>query len=180
MKKEFIFLFSIFNSMCYAIQDAEYKKPVQALLNQHPLCISALDWPISLNTREDIWAHAQMNALSDAGLAVSKTSSGKQIWELSKMGRNYFTAGQGFCYGIVTVQTIVQTYHQDKFIVVEFKYTLSNAPLWANHKSIRTSNTDLDNILEGINKTVLKVKLLKSNNGNLVLMSGIEPTEIDY
>lgn len=146
-----ILLFSLPLS-CNAGQKSQYFELIQQSLNQQSLCLGERQWPVSIRTGTDRWINAKMEALVNAGLITSHVKAGRKIWELTPYGQASFIKHHDFCYGTMRVRTIraISTDHTG-VTYVTFTYYIYALPAWAKNHSVRVANTDLDNLVMGIN-----------------------------
>ncbi|EKT62919.1 hypothetical protein [Providencia burhodogranariea] len=178
MRILFIIFIMQFTTQAYSYDNAEYQKKIQDFYNKQPLCLGPTKWPVSVIIGNDLWLNAKMESFVESGLAFSHLKSGEKIWELSRNGKHEFSKGLGFCYGKIKVKSIENIYTNNQGItIVEFKYLINNLPAWAKNKSIRFSNTDLDNIISGIDNVRYQAIFKWSNRSGLTLYS--EPEQVD-
>lgn len=172
------FLIPLISSFSYANKNNEYYHGIQSFFDNQNLCIGPLEWPVIIITDQDYWINTQMASLVDAKLAILKIENNKKIWSLSDKGKKEFIISKGFCYGPLIINKIESVdVRSNGLIIVTFKYTINNIPDWAMNKSVLFANSELNNLISGINNVNYKASFLVSNRGDIVMHS--EPEQLD-
>ena len=168
-----------FLSFCsHAGDKSPYYYLIQQSLNQQHLCLGEKQWPVSIRAGTDQWVNAKMEALVDAGLITSHLKAERKIWELTTYGHASFTRHHDFCYGTMHVRAIKAVSTDKKGMAdVTFTYYIHALPDWAKNHSVRVANTDLDNLVMGIDSVRYQALFNTDNQGNLRLIS--EPEQLD-
>lgn len=65
----------------------------------------------------------------------------------------------------------------DGLIIVIFKYTIDNIPDWTMNKSVLCANSELNNLISGVNNVNYKASFLVNSRGDIVMHS--EPEQLD-
>ena len=119
-----------------------------------------------------------MEAFVDAGLITSHVKAARKLWELTPYGQASFTKHHDFCYGTMRVRTInaVSTDHAG-VTAVTFTYYIHALPDWAKNHSVRVANTDLDNLVMGVDSVRYQALFNTDNQGTPRLIS--EPEQLD-
>jgi len=171
-------LFFFLPLSCYAERKSQYLELIQQSLNQQSLCLGEKQWPVSIRTGTDRWINAKMEALVDAGLITSHVKAGRKIWELTPYGQSSFIKHHDFCYGTLRVKTL-KAISIDKTgaTYVTFTYYIHALPAWAKNHSVRVANTDLDNLVMGINSVRYQALFDTNKQGKPHLIS--EPEQLD-
>jgi len=171
-------LFFFLPLSCYAERKSQYLELIQQSLNQQSLCLGEKQWPVSIRTGTDRWINAKMEALVDAGLITSHVKAGRKIWELTPYGQSSFIKHHDFCYGTLRVKTL-KAISTDKTgaTYVTFTYYIHALPAWAKNHSVRVANTDLDNLVMGINSVRYQALFDTNKQGKPHLIS--EPEQLD-
>lgn len=168
-----------FLSCCaHAMDKSPYSDLIQQSLNQQSLCLGEKQWPVSIRAGTDVWINAKMEALVDAGLIISHMEAGQKIWELTPYGQALFKKHHDFCYGTLRVRAI-KTISSDKegITYVTFTYYIQGLPEWAKNHSVRIANTDLDNLVMGVD--TVRYQALFSSNSQGVIHLISEPEQLD-
>lgn len=174
----FVFLIPLINGFSYGHKNSEYYHGIQSFFDNQNLCIGPLEWPVIIMIGQDNWINTQMTSLMDAKLATIKIENNKKIWSLSDKGKKEFIISKGFCYGPLIIKKIESVdVKSDGVIVVTFKYTINNIPDWAMNKSVLFANSELNNLISGINNVNYKASFLVNNRGDIVMHS--EPEQLD-
>ncbi|MCK6964524.1 CpmK protein [Enterobacter bugandensis] len=119
-----------------------------------------------------------MEALVDAGLSTSHVLAGRKIWELTPYGRRSFSEHHDFCYGTMRVRKITAHSTDNAGITkVTFTYYIQSLPSWSKSHSVRVANTDLDNLVTGVDSVRYQAYVLTDKRGTLRLAS--EPEQLD-
>lgn len=163
---------------CHAGHASQYVELIQQSLNQQSLCLGEKQWPVSIKTGTDQWINAKMEALVDAGLITSHVKAGWKIWDMTPYGQASFIKHHDFCYGALRVRTI-KTVSTDNAGVtyVTFTYYVHALPAWAKNHSVRVANTDLDNLVMGIDSVRYQALFETDKQGSPRLIS--EPEQLD-
>lgn len=181
MRILFLLLITLTSIHTYGQNNVVYHKKIQKILNKQALCIGPTNWPISIDIGSDLWINAQMQSFVDAGLAISQKEKGRIIWTLSESGHQAFIKGNGFCYGTMIVRSIKDVQlSKNGLITVIFTYSIEDLPNWAENPSIRFSNTDLDNLISGIDNIRYQAILKEGVHGNIKLDGELEQLELYY
>jgi len=163
---------------CHAGQKSQYLELIQQSLNQQSLCLGEKQWPVSIRTGTDRWINAKMEALVDAGLIASHVKAERKIWELTPYGRASFIKHHDFCYGTLRVRAITAVSTDNTGVTyVIFTYYIHALPAWAKNRSVRVANTDLDNLVMGINSVRYQALFDTNKQGTPRLIS--EPEQLD-
>ena len=162
----------------HAGDKSPYHYLIQQSLNQQPLCLGEKQWPVSIKAGTDRWINAKMEALVDAGLITSHIKAGKKIWELTPYGQASFTKHHDFCYGTMRVRAIKAVSTDNAGVTdVTFTYYIHALPAWAKNHSVRVANTDLDNLVMGVDSVRYQALFNTDTKGNVRLIS--EPEQLD-
>ena len=155
-----------------------YRRLIEQSLNQQPLCLGEDHWPVSIKLGSDRWINAKMEALVDAGLITSQVAAGKKSWNLTQYGHTSLSKKHDLCYGTMRVRKILKT-QQDRsgITLVTFTYYIHGLPDWAKNQSVRVANTDLDNLVTGIDSVRYQANFSQDNRGKEYLLN--EPEQID-
>ena len=146
-----------------------YKSAINTYYSAHPACL--FSQPIQFPTQKttsDTSATAPYDALVDQGLLVRTTAekkvliiASKQVtnYDLSSNGRSAWTAdttqpGFGnFCYGHRSVSTIDSSSPTTSDVgattTINYHYTFSDAPSWANAAETKNAFPNVANDLSG-------------------------------
>ncbi|WP_255473670.1 CpmK protein [Pantoea sp. paga] len=163
---------------CCAGYKSQYRELIQQSLKRQSLCLGEKQWPVSIRTGTDRWINAKMEALVDAGLIIAHVKAGSKIWQLTPYGQASFTKYHDFCYGTMRVRSIKAVSTDKKGMAdVTFTYYIHALPDWAKNHSVRVANTDLDNLVMGIDSVRYQALFNTDNQGNLRLIS--EPEQLD-
>ena len=168
-----------FLSFCgHAGDKRPYYYLIQQSLNQQPLCLGEKQWPVSIKAGTERWINAKMEALVDAGLITPHIETGKKIWNLTEYGRRLFSKKHDFCYGTIRVRAISKNQTgKGGITLVEFTYYIDALPAWAKNHSIRVANTDLDNLVTGIDSVRYMAKFSQDSRGKMKMLN--EPEQLD-
>ena len=171
-----ILLFSLV-SHCIAGSELHYRQLIEHSLNKQPLCLGKR-WPVSIQIGSDQWTNAKMEALVDAGLINSREKSGRKTWMLTQYGQASLSKEHDFCYGVMRVRTL-QDIQTDRTGVthVTFTYFIQGIPAWAKNASVRVANTDLDNLVTGIDSVRYEARFTHEPRGTTRLLA--EPEQMD-
>ncbi|WBG93123.1 CpmK protein [Pantoea piersonii] len=161
-----------------AASETLYRELIQHSFNQQSLCLGEKQWPVSIKTGSDRWVNAKMEALVDAGLLTSQVKAGRKVWELTPYGQVSFRRHHDFCYGAMRVRDIkaVSTDHSG-VTNVTFTYYIHALPAWAKNHSVRVANTDLDNLVMGVDKVRYQALFSTERQKKIRLIS--EPEQLD-
>ncbi|HBX5729622.1 CpmK protein [Klebsiella pneumoniae] len=172
-----ILLFSLV-SHCIAGSELHYRQLIEHSLNKQPLCLGEKRWPVSIQIGSDQWTNAKMEALVDAGLINSREKSGRKTWMLTQYGQASLSKEHDFCYGVMRVRTL-QDIQTDRTGVthVTFTYFIQGIPAWAKNASVRVANTDLDNLVTGIDSVRYEARFTHEPRGTTRLLA--EPEQMD-
>lgn len=119
-----------------------------------------------------------MEALVDAGLITSHVEAGKKSWNLTQYGHTSLSKKHDLCYGTMRVRTIHKNQPDTSGItLVTFTYYIQALPAWAKNQSVRVANTDLDNLVAGIDSVRYQAKFSQDSRGKVCLLN--EPEQID-
>lgn len=163
---------------CHAGDNSLYHALIQQSLNQQSLCLGEKQWPVSIRAGSDRWINAKMEALVDAGLITSHVKAGRKIWELTPYGQASFTKYHDFCYGTMRVRAIKAVSTDNAGVTdVTFTYYIRALPDWAKNHSVRVANTDLDNLVMGVDSVRYQAQFNTDTQGNIRLIS--EPEQLD-
>ncbi|QIK14050.1 CpmK protein [Leclercia sp. 29361] len=163
---------------CMANSEKVYRRLIEKSLNQQPLCLGEKHWPVSIKPGSDQWINAKMEALVDAGLITPHIETGKKIWNLTEYGRRLFSKKHDFCYGTIRVRAISKNQTgKGGITLVEFTYYIDALPAWAKNHSIRVANTDLDNLVTGIDSVRYMAKFSQDSRGKMKMLN--EPEQLD-
>ena len=161
-----------------AASETLYRNLIQQSLNQQSLCLGEKQWPVSIRTGTDRWINAKMEALVDAGLLSSRVKAGRKIWTLTPYGQAAFSRHQDFCYGTMRVRDIKSVAPSGSGRTnVTFTYSIHALPAWAKNHSVRVANTDLDNVIMGVDSVRYQALFTTDNRGRTRLIS--EPEQLD-
>lgn len=171
-------LFFLLVPRCIAGNELQYRQLIERSLNKQPLCLGEKRWPVSIQTGSDQWINARMEALVDAGLITSREKSGRKTWTLTQYGQASFSKEHDFCYGVMKVRTF-QGIQTDRAGVthVTFTYFIQDIPAWAKNASVRVANTDLDNLVTGIDSVRYQARFTHEPRGAMRLLT--EPEQMD-
>ena len=171
-----ILLFSLV-SHCIAGSELHYRQLIEHSLNKQPLCLGEKRWPVSIQIGSDQWTNAKMEALVD-GLINSREKSGRKTWMLTQYGQASLSKEHDFCYGVMRVRTL-QDIQTDRTGVthVTFTYFIQGIPAWAKNASVRVANTDLDNLVTGIDSVRYEARFTHEPRGTTRLLA--EPEQMD-
>ncbi|WP_234480315.1 CpmK protein [Erwinia sp. S38] len=162
----------------HAGEKSLYHDLIQQSLNQQPLCLGEKQWPVRIIAGTDLWVNAKMEALVEAGLISSHVKTGSKIWELTPYGQSFFSEHHDFCYGTMRVRFIKAVSTGNAGITdVTFTYYIHALPAWAKNHSVRVANTDLDNLVMGIDSVRYHARFNTDSQGNIRLIS--EPEQLD-
>ena len=163
---------------CMANSENLYRRLIEQSLNQQPLCLGEDHWPVSIQLGSDRWINAKMEALVDAGLVTSHAEAGKKSWNLTQYGHTSLSKKHDLCYGTMRMRKIIKT-QQDRngITLVTFTYYIHDLPAWAKNQSVRIANTDLDNLVTGIDSVRYQAKFSQGSRGKVYLFN--EPEQID-
>ncbi|GAL58182.1 hypothetical protein EV102420_09_02150 [Pseudescherichia vulneris NBRC 102420] len=177
MRKTWLLLILI-APYCMANSENLYRRLIEQSLNQQPLCLGEDHWPVSIKLGSDRWINAKMEALVDAGLITSHAEAGKKSWNLTQYGYTSFSKKHDFCYGTMRVRKILKT-QQDRsgITLVTFTYYIHALPAWAKNQSVRVANTDLDNLVTGVESVRYIAKFSHDSQGKVCLLN--VPGQID-
>lgn len=158
-----------------------YRRLIEQSLNQQPLCLGEDHWPVSIKLGSDRWINAKMEALVDAGLITSHVEGGKKSWTLTQYGYTSFSKKHDLCYGTMRVREILKT-QQDRsnITLVTFTYYIHALPAWAKNESVRVANSDLDNLVAGIESVRYLAKFSQDSRGKLRLLNVPEQIDLLY
>ncbi|EPN3524551.1 CpmK protein [Cronobacter sakazakii] len=162
-----------------AQQAAPYRALLQQALNARPLCLGETAWPVTSRQGADVWLHARMAALVDAGLVVSRRAGPQESWTLTPKGRAEFHRHHDFCYGKMRVKTLEVKPQRDG-IQATFTYDVPALPQWARTPSLRMADSELDNLISGIDNVHYQAVFIRGDNGKLRLVRGPEPLDLLY
>ena len=154
-----------------------YRHLIQQSLNQQSLCLGEKQWPVSIRIGSDRWVNAKMEALVDARLLSSEVSAGRKIWRLTRYGQASFRKNHDFCYGSLRVREIKTVVKHSGVTNVTFTYYIHALPAWAKNHSVRVANTDLDNLVMGIDAVRYQALFDTDDQGRPRLIS--EPEQLD-
>lgn len=178
MKRMTWLLLFLIAPCCMANGEKLYRRLIEQSLNQQPLCLGEKHWPVSIKPGSDRWINAKMEALVDAGLITSHIEAGKKIWNLTEYGRRTFSKKHDLCYGTIRVRAISKGQTGTRGItVVKFTYYIQALPAWAKNHSVRVANTDLDNLVNGIDSARYMAKFLQDSRGKVNMLN--EPEQLD-
>lgn len=178
MRKTCYILFLFFPFCAQAHHEIQYRKMIDDSLSKRPLCLGEKQFPVSIRIGSDQWVNAKMEALVDAGLLTSHVESGRKIWELTPYGQKSFNKHNDFCYGIMRVRKITDHSTDNAGITtVNFTYFIPSLPSWSKNRSIRFANTDLDNLVTGVDLERYQVSFYADKHGGLHMVS--EPEQLD-
>lgn len=168
-----------FLSFCsHAGDKSPYYYLIQQSLNQQHLCLGEKQWPVSIRAGTDQWVNAKMEALVDAGLITSHLKAERKIWELTTYGHTSFTRHHDFCYGTMRVRAIKAVSTDSAGVSdVIFTYYIDALPAWAKNHSVRVANTDLDNLVMGVDSVRYHALFDTDTKGNVRLIN--EPEQLD-
>ncbi|EOC0066349.1 CpmK protein [Cronobacter sakazakii] len=165
------------NSM--AQQAAPYRALLQQALNARSLCLGETAWPVTSRAGADAWLYARMAALVDAGLVLSRREGSQKTWALTPKGRAEFHRHHDFCYGKMRVKTLEVKPQRDG-IHATFTYDIPALPQWAKTPALRMADSELDNLISGIDKVHYQAIFIRGDNGKLRLVRGPEPLDLLY
>ncbi|MGK3142249.1 CpmK protein [Pantoea sp. C2G6] len=161
-----------------ATSETLYRSLIQQSLNQQSLCLGEKQWPVSITPGHDRWINAKMEALVDAGLLTSEVTADRKTWRLTPYGQASFNKHHDFCYGTLRVKNIATISTDTSGVTtVTFTYNVHNLPAWAENHSVRVANTDLDNLVMGINKVRYQALFSMDRHHHPRLIS--EPEQLD-
>lgn len=165
--------------LCSQASDEKlYRELIQHSLNQQSLCLGETQWPVAIIAGSDSWINAKMEALDDAGLVTSRIKTGKKIWSLTAYGRASFTKHHDLCYGRMRIRSINSVSKNNSDLIdVTFTYYIQALPDWAKNKSVRVANTDVDNLVMGVDKVRYQAFFKRDSQGALRLIG--EPEQLD-
>ncbi|ELY4609168.1 CpmK protein [Cronobacter turicensis] len=162
-----------------AQQTAPYRARLQQALNAQSLCLGETAWPVTSRAGADVWLHARMEALVNAGLVVSRREGSQKSWTLTPTGRAEFHRHHDFCYGKMRVKTLEIKPQRDG-IQATFTYDIPALPQWAKTPSLRMADSELDNLISGIDNVHYQAVFIRENTGTLRLARGPEPLDLLY
>jgi len=162
-----------------AQQAAPYRALLQQALNARSLCLGETAWPVTSRQGADVWLHARMAALVDAGLVVSRREGPQESWTLTPEGRAEFRRHHDFCYGKMRVKTLEVKPQRDG-IQATFTYDIPALPQWAKTPALRMADSELDNLISGIDKVHYQAIFIRGDNGKFRLDRGPEPLDLLY
>ncbi|PWW01039.1 CpmK protein [Mangrovibacter plantisponsor] len=170
-----LFLFPLYSQ---ASSENLYRHLIQQSLNSQSLCLGEKQWPVSIRMGSDRWINAKMEALVDAGLLISHVKAGRKDWVLTPYGQASFRKHHDFCYGTMRVRNI-QAISTDNAGLTDviFTYYIHALPDWARHPSVRVANTDLDNLVMGIDSVRYQALFRTDSQGAIRLIN--EPEQLD-
>lgn len=178
MRRTGSILLLLFPLCAQAGHEIQYRQMIEQSLNRQPLCLGEKKWPVSIRAGSDRWVNARMEALVDAGLLISHVQAGQKIWALTPYGQTSFSKHHDFCYGTMRVRKITAHSTDNAGITrVTFTYYIQSLPSWAKSHSVRVANTDLDNLVTGVDSVHYQAFFLVDTQGTL-LLSG-EPEQLD-
>lgn len=178
-----IFIFGLFSLSTYVMAANEdlYRELINSALNHPPLCLGEHQWPVSIENGRDSWLTARMTAFADAGLIQAHPTSGKTIWQLTKYGKAEHDNKGDFCYGRQLVKNFIHAERiENNSIKLIFSYTIKDLPPWALHKSFRMANTDIDNLIMGIEKAHYQAIITRNRKNQIELVGQPEQLELYY
>lgn len=135
-----------------------YKASIDGFYSGHPACLwqHSVQFPVQVGASDDAKTR-QYDSLLDQGL-LTRTTTEKKIIIISKREINYDLSGDGrsawtpdpnlpgfgdFCYGFPTVSRIESATPTDGKVgattTVNYLYSLSNAPAWAQKPEVETA-----------------------------------------
>ena len=162
----------------HAGKDNLYYHLIQQSLNQQSLCLGEKQWPVSIKVGTDLWVNAKMEALVDAGLLTSQVKAGRTIWQLTPDGQASFIKYHDFCYGTLRIKEIKSMSTSQAGVTnVTFTYYIHDLPAWAKNHSVRVANTDLDNMVMGIDSVRYQAFFNTDTKGKIQLIN--EPEQLD-
>ena len=171
-------MFFFLPSCCLAGHTGQYRDLIQQSLNQQPLCLGEKKWPVSIKIGTDRWINAKMEALVDAGLISSHVKGERKVWELTSSGHASFTRYHDFCYGTMRVRDIKAVSTDNSGVTyVTFTYYIDALPTWAKNHSVRVANTDIDNLVMGVDSARYQALFNTDTQGNIRLIN--EPEQLD-
>ncbi|ELY3469302.1 CpmK protein [Cronobacter universalis] len=162
-----------------AQQTAPYRARLQQALDAQPRCLGETAWPVTSRAGADVWLHARMAALVDAGLVAARREGPQESWTLTPEGRAEFRRHHDFCYGKMRVKTLDVKPQRDG-IQATFTYDIPALPQWAKTPSLRMADSELDNLISGIDNVHYQAIFIRENNGTLRLARGPEPLDLLY
>lgn len=179
MRKICHLLLLLFPFCALASHEIHYREMIDSFLSKRPLCLGEKQFPVSIRTGSDQWVNAKMEALVDARLLTSHVEPGRKIWRLTPYGQKSFGKHHDFCYGTMRVRKITDHSTDNAgTTTVTFTYFIPSLPSWAKNRSIRFANTDLDNLVTGIDSERYQVTFCADKHGGVHMVS--EPGQLDF
>lgn len=170
--------FFLLSAHCNAASELQYRHLIEDALNKQPLCLGEKRWPVSIPTGSDPWINAKMEALVDAGLINSHERGGRKTWTLTQYGKASLSKEHDFCYGEMRVRTLQDIQTDSTGVThVTFTYFIQGIPAWAKNASVRVANTDLDNLVTGVDYVRYQARFTHASRGAMRLLS--EPEQMD-
>ncbi|EJC1153546.1 CpmK protein [Cronobacter sakazakii] len=179
MKRRAALAMLLISTSSMAQQVAPYRALLQQALNARSLCLGETAWPVTSRDGADAWLHARMAALVDAGLVVSRREGSQKTWALTPKGRAEFHRHHDFCYGKMRVKTLEVKPQRDG-IQATFTYDIPALPQWAKTPALRMADSELDNLISGIDKVHYQAIFIRGDNGKFRLDRGPEPLDLLY
>lgn len=181
MRLLMLFLVPVISFFSYSNENYDYYHEIQNFFDNQSLCIGPLEWPVIIMAGQDDWINTQMVPLVDAKLAIFKIENNKKIWSLSNKGKKEFIINKGFCYGPLIIKKIENVdVKSNGLIIVTFKYTINNIPDWAINKSILFANSELNNLISGINSVTYKASFRLNSREVIIMHSEPEQLDLNY
>ncbi|WJV61404.1 carbapenem biosynthesis protein CpmH [Pectobacteriaceae bacterium CE70] len=176
-------LMSLFSVDALAKNDSNtYRQLLQDFFGaEPPLCLGERAWPVNSHTHDSPWVSGRLNALVDARLA-RKTQEGKKIiYNLTPLGEKNWRKYGDLCYGRMHVTRIEKVDHINRELtVVYFYYRLEPLERWARNRSLRFAFSELDNLVNGMDKIRYIATIRETLGGAAKLQDYPTPVELDY
>ncbi|OAT37416.1 hypothetical protein [Proteus myxofaciens] len=157
----------------------EYKTALQAFFNSdYLLCLGEGKWPVYSNENDAPWVLERMHALMKAGLIEQTENGDEWVFNLSEKGRKAWQPYQDFCYGHLFISQIkeIQPIDSGKSKIY-FYYGVKDIPNWANNAEIQSAFSELDIVLNGINRELYQLKVEKLPDNHFKVLSYPVPIE---
>lgn len=157
----------------------EYKIALEAFFNSdYLLCLGEGKWPVYSNEDDAPWVLERMHALVEAGL-IEQTANGEEwVFNLSEKGRTAWLPYQDFCYGHLFISQIkeIQPIGSGKSKIY-FYYGVKGIPSWATNEEIQSAFSELDIVINGINRELYQLNIEKMPDNHFKVLSYPVPIE---